>query len=152
MPRGYTADNARIDAPAFRAWMDDYKQAYEERDPDAAARLFHADATYQWGPFGGLLRGPDEIREKWASAVGDESETAVRFDYEVLAVTDELGIARWLASADVPEERRRLHYDGVFAVALRDGLCTEFREWWNSSETALRLTPRAEAVWSPGAS
>jgi len=117
--------------------MEAYGRAYEARDPDAAAALFSDDATYQWGPFGELLRGPDEIRAKWASAVGDERETVFRFDYEVLAVSEELGIARWLSSVDVPGEGRRLLYDGVFAVALRDGRCTEFREWWNSSETPL---------------
>src|SRR5207247_5154025 len=102
--------------------MDAYKQADEERDPDGAARLFSDGATYQWGPFGDLLHGPDEIRARWDSAVRDERETEYRFDYEVLAVTGEIGIARWLASADVPAERRRLLYDGVFAVELRDGL------------------------------
>jgi ketosteroid isomerase-like protein len=126
-----------MDADDFRSWMDAYGRAYEGRSADAAARLFADDATYQWGPFGDLLRGPDEIRAKWAAAVGDEGEIDFRFRYEVLAVTAELGIARWIASADVPREGRRLHFDGVFAVALRDGLCTEFREWWNSSETPL---------------
>jgi FMN phosphatase YigB (HAD superfamily) len=53
-------------------------------------------------------------------------------------VTGELGIARWLASADVPVRHRRFVYDGIFAVALRDGLCTEFREWWNTSEVPTR--------------
>ena len=109
---------------------------FRRRGADGAARLFAGDATYQWGPFGDLLRGPDEIRAKWA-AVGDEGEIDFRFRYEVLAVTADLGIARWIASADVPREGRRLHFDGVFALTLRDGLCTEFREWWNSSETPL---------------
>ena len=117
--------------------MNAYKKAYEGRDPDAAASLFSEDATYQWGPFGDLLRGPDEIRARWESAVRDERETEYRFDYEVLAITDELGIARWVASADVPAERRRLLYDGVFAVELRDGLCRRFREWWNAGEAPL---------------
>jgi hypothetical protein len=52
--------------------MDAYQRAYESRDADAAARLFSDDATYQWGPFG--------------------------LDYDVLAVTDEIGIARWRAN------------------------------------------------------
>jgi hypothetical protein len=85
-----------------------------------------------------LLRGPDEIRARWASAVLDERETQYRFEYEVLAVTNEVGIARWRASADLPAESRRLLYDGVFAVSQRsDGLCREFREWWNTSEVPL---------------
>jgi hypothetical protein len=42
-----------------------------------------------------------------------------------------------MSSVSVPLERRRLLYDGVFAVALRDGLRTESREWWNASEAPL---------------
>jgi len=103
---GRCADNRPVDAAGFAEWMDAYGRAYEERDPDAAARLFTDDATYQWGPFGDLLRGPAAIRERWASAVGDERETAWRFEYEVLAVTDEVGVARWIASNDVPHEGR----------------------------------------------
>jgi ketosteroid isomerase-like protein len=126
-----------MDEAGFRQWMDAYKRAYAERDPDAAAKLFADDATYQWGPFGDLLHGPGEIGDKWASAVLDERETDYRFDYEVLAVTDDVGICRWIASADVPAEGKRVLYDGVFAVVLEGDLCSEFREWWNTSEVRL---------------
>jgi hypothetical protein len=126
-----------MDEAGFRQWMDAYKRVYEGRDPDGAAGLFADDSTYRWGPFGELLHGPGEIRDKWAKAVLDETETDYRFDYEVLAVTDEGGICRWIASADVPADGKRLLYDGVFAVVLRGELCTEFREWWNTSDEPL---------------
>lgn len=126
-----------MDEERFRTWLDAYKQAYEARDPEAAAKLFSRDATYQWGPFGELLRGPDEIRERWARAVGDARESSFRFDYEVLGITESLGFARWTASADVPEKRRRFLFDGVFAVSLRGSLCRELREWWNTHEEPL---------------
>jgi len=51
------------------AWLEAYGEAFERQDPDAGAALFTPDATYQWGPFGELLRGPDEIRAKWADAI-----------------------------------------------------------------------------------
>jgi ketosteroid isomerase-like protein len=121
----------------FREWMDGYKRAYEGRDPDAAAALFTDDATYQWGPFGELLHGPQAIRDRWAIGAGDDRETEFRFDYEVLAVTEEIGIARWMASADFPADGRRLLFDGVFAVILRGELCSGFREWWNTDEVPL---------------
>ena len=126
-----------MDEGSFRAWMDAYTVAYEGRDPAAAAALFTADATYQWGPFGDLLRGPDEIRERWARAVSDSKEMDFRMKYEVLAVADELAFARWIATVDIPGERRRLHFDGVFVVRLRGRQCHEFREWWNTRETRL---------------
>jgi ketosteroid isomerase-like protein len=126
-----------VNEEGFRTWLDAYEQAYEARDPDAAAKLFSEDATYQWGPFGELLRGPEEIRERWARAVGDAREKDFQFDYEVLGITDALGFARWTASADVPDKGRRFLFDGVFAVGLRGELCHEFREWWNTREEPL---------------
>ena len=38
-------------------------------------------------------------------------------------------VARWLATHVYPGKLFR--YDGIFAVKLDDGLCREFRDWWN---------------------
>ena len=119
------------------AWLDAYADAFERQDPVAAAALFTPDARYQWGPFGDLLHGPEEIRAKWAEAI-DPHEANVQFDHEVLAVTDAIGIARWIASYTYPRERKIVRYDGIFAVSLTgEGVCNEFREWWNSREDPL---------------
>jgi ketosteroid isomerase-like protein len=121
----------------FRRWLDDYAAAFEAQDPDAAAKLFTDDATYQWGPFGDLLRGPEEIRTKWAASV-DPAETNVRCNLEILLVTPELGVARWIASHERADEGKIVRYDGVFLVSLTDeGLCDSFREWWNTREDPL---------------
>jgi ketosteroid isomerase-like protein len=119
------------------AWMDAYAAAFEAQDGAAAAALFTREGTYQWGPFGELLRGHDEIRAKWEEA-SDPPATPITFDYEVIAVTDRVGVARWLATHSYPEDGRRLRYDGIFEVVLDgDGLCTSFREWWNTREERL---------------
>jgi ketosteroid isomerase-like protein len=118
------------------AWMDAYGVAFEEQDAGAAAVLFTPDATYQWGPFGELLRGPDEIRAKWEEA-SDPPASPVTFDYEVIAVTDSVGVARWLATHSYSVDGKRFRYDGIFEVALNDGRCTSFREWWNTREEPL---------------
>ena len=112
--------------------MDAYRVAFARQDADAAAALFTDDATYEWGPFGELLRGPDEIRARWTEAA---DASAASFDYEVIAVTEEVGVARWLATHTYPDKLMR--YDGIFAVKLDDGLCREFREWWNVREEKL---------------
>ena len=41
--------------------MDAYTVAFNAQDSAAAAKLFTEDGTYQWGPFGETLVGPDEI-------------------------------------------------------------------------------------------
>jgi len=121
----------------FRSWLDDYERAFEEQDADAAAKLFTADATYQWGPFGELLHGPEEIRAKWAASV-DPGDMNVRCELKILLVTPELGVARWIASHERRDEGKVLRYDGVFLVSLTDeGLCDSFREWWNTREEPL---------------
>ena len=123
------------------AWMDAYGAAFEKQNADAAAALFNPDATYQWGPFGETLVGPDEIRAKWEQ-VSDPPASPVTFDYEVIAVTDAVGVARWLATHSYPQEGKRFRYDGIFEVALGgDGLCTSFREWCNTREEPLGAAP-----------
>jgi hypothetical protein len=53
-------------------------------------------------------------------------------------MTDEVGVVRWLATHSYPSEGRRFRYDGIFVVSLNgDGLCTSFREWWNTREEPL---------------
>jgi SnoaL-like protein len=117
-------------------WLDAYGQAWEGRDPAAAAALFTDQSTYQWGPFEEPLQGREAIRERWVRATGAQED--VSFGYEPLAVRDELGVARWWVSYVRPAGRVRVRLEGVFAVALdADGRCREFREWWNGMEEPL---------------
>jgi ketosteroid isomerase-like protein len=120
----------------LRTWMDAYTVAFNAQDSSAAANLFTEDGTYQWGPFGKLLVGRDEIRREW-DAHQDHDEVA-EMTYEVIAVTPAVGVARWIASHTNEREGRRHRMDGVFVVTLtEDGLCDSFREWWNAREEAL---------------
>lgn len=118
------------------SWLDAYGQAWERRDPAAAASLFTDEATYQWGPFEEPLRGREAIRERWASAVAAQAE--VSFGHEPLAVGEGRGLARWWVSFALPAARQRVRLEGVFDVALdAAGRCHEFREWWNAEEEPL---------------
>ena len=120
----------------LRTWMDAYEEAFNAQDSEAAVKLFTEDATYQWGPFGKRLVGRDEIRDEW-DAHSDPDEVA-EMRYEVIAVTPEVGVTRWLASHTNPREKKRLRYDGVFLVTLTaDGLCDSFSEWWHTREEEL---------------
>ena len=117
----------------LRAWMDAYAVAFNTQDSEAAAQLFTEGGTYQWGPFGKTLAGRDEIRHEW-DAHSDPDEVA-EMTYEVIAVTPEVGVTRWLASHTNPREGERFEYDGVFVITLSEGgLCDSFREWWHTRE------------------
>jgi ketosteroid isomerase-like protein len=117
-------------------WLDAYGQAWEQRDPDAAAALFTEDALYQWGPFGRKLRGRIMIREAWAEAV--ETQENIEFGYEVMTASGRGGIARWWVAADLPAEQVRSRSEGIFRLVFDDsGLCTSLEEWWNATDEPL---------------
>jgi uncharacterized protein (TIGR02246 family) len=101
-----------VKAAQIESWLDAYGRAWEARDPEAAARLFTPDATYQWGPFEEPLPGRDAIRQRWAQAT--EAQKEVRFNYEVLASTEERVIAWWRVSLLRPGEGKRVRLDGIF--------------------------------------
>jgi hypothetical protein len=117
-------------------WLDAYGKAWEDRDAEAAARLFTEDAVYQWGPFGRRLRGRVMIREAWAEAVEDQAN--VEFGYEVLTATARGGLARWWCAGDIGERAVRARDEGIFRLAFDEtGLCSSLEEWFNSAEEPL---------------
>jgi hypothetical protein len=117
----------------FRAWLEAYGRAWEGRDPGAAAGLFAEEATYQETPFDAPLRGRDAIRGYWAEV--PRSQEAIRFGFDVAAVSGESGIALWRASFTRVPSGRRVDLDGVLLATFgADGLCESFREWWHRRE------------------
>jgi hypothetical protein len=113
-------------------WLDVYGRAWERKDVDAFVACFTKDAAYYWGPWAEPLRGHDAIRAATERAIATQED--IDFGHEVLAITpDGRGIARWWVSTRVPGEDAVEENEGIFLVTLdEDGLCTEFREWYNS--------------------
>jgi hypothetical protein len=112
-------------------WLDTYGRAWERKDVDAFVGCFVPDAVYYWGPsWDEALRGRDQIRARTEKA--SAGQEAVRFGHEPLATTpDGRGLARWWVSLDVTGGAT-VELEGIFLVTLDDeGLCTDFREWWN---------------------
>jgi hypothetical protein len=121
------------DSETFDSWLGAYGHAWETRDPRAAAKLFSEKATYRETPCEKLLHGREAIAEYWSRVT--RGHQGVRLDHEILAVTDEMGIARWRASFDSVQSEGRVELDGISVVGMgADGLCKEFREWWHYRE------------------
>lgn len=126
-----------MNVEALSRWLDGYREAWETQNPDAAALLFCEDGTYAWGPFATPLVGRDAIRRAWEVATrGNQAE--IQFGYEPLAITDEgQGVARWWASMKSVQSGDGVRMEGIFLITLAaDGLCSEFREWWNEDPPA----------------
>jgi hypothetical protein len=118
---------------AFKSWLDALGRAWERRDPQAAADLFTKDVTYQETPFDEPLRGRPAILEYWSDV--PRSQDQIRFGCDILAVTENLGIARWWASFVRIPSKTQVKLDGIFVVSLdAENRCKEFREWWHRQE------------------
>jgi catechol 2,3-dioxygenase-like lactoylglutathione lyase family enzyme len=121
----------------FRRWMDGYRSAWENRDPEAAVALFAADAAYHETPFSEPYVGEEAIREYW-QAVPD-SQRNVRFEWQFISAFDGVGFCKWRASFIRKSSNISVELDGIIEAEFDAHLrCRRFREWWHAAES---LTP-----------
>lgn len=114
----------------FAKWLDTYGNASENNDPNASAGLFAQNALYYESPFDAPIIGRAAIFQYWVN--GTQKLKDKTTSYEIIAVKDNLGVARWQAKFTVIETGNRLALDCLFLVEFNDeGLCQNFREWWH---------------------
>jgi hypothetical protein len=103
------------------------------RDPQAAADLFTKDGAYQVTPFVEPMRGRSAIFDYWVHVT--ETERKIQFGHEILAVTEDAGIARWWATFLILPQGLQTKLDGIFVITLDgDGRCKTLREWWHKEQ------------------
>ncbi len=124
-----------MDRNTFDTWIHALGRAWETRDADLAAQQFTEDATYQENPFDDPLRGRDAIRRYWADLPRQQDDISVTF--EILDVTAETGVARWMATFTRLPSGDRARLDGVLVASFKDGSkqAHAFREWWHAQDT-----------------
>lgn len=136
-------------------FMQGYKAAWEQRDPDMFAALFQPDGRYHNTPFQ-VQRGTAELIEYWKRVQLQED---VHVTYEILADNrDGPGLAHWHVTYQVASEELfqiwakstgtnlvsrkpgdplpRMVLDGILQASLVNGLCAEARLWWHSMPQA----------------
>jgi hypothetical protein len=126
---GSCALRANCHRDQLGSWLQRFGRAWEDRDSDLAAALFSDDGAYQETPFDEPLRGGQEIGTYWSKL---PKARDITFTFEILAVTDQWGIAHWRGSYTPIDGTPRLELDGILLVSLDDnGRCRAFREWSN---------------------
>src|SRR5215467_2831064 len=119
-----------MDRSALKTWLDSYGRAWMQRDPDAASALYASDGTYRVTPFQEPMTGRQAIFDYWSEVARTQEQ--ILFDYEILAVNAEYGIARWWASFVRVPPGLPTKLDGIFLISLNaGGRCTSLREWWH---------------------
>jgi hypothetical protein len=122
-----------MDRESLERWLTSYGDAWISRDPRRAASLYADDATYQVTPFDEPFSGQAVIYDYWKGVTSTEEN--IDFDYQILAVTAEYGIARWRASFVRVPQGLNTKLDGIFLISLDPaGRCRSLREWWHKRQ------------------
>lgn len=110
------------------AWIDGYRRAWEERDPDAAAALFTDDATYRSLVFDDPHRGRSGVSEYWRAVTEAQSEVRVRMG-EPYGSGDRVAVEFWTTMKVSGEE---VTLPGILLLQMTpDGLCRRLHEYWH---------------------
>lgn len=109
-------------------WIEGYRLAWENRDPEAAARLFTPEATYRDNIFEEPHRGQEGVRVYWESVTETQSEVSVRMGRPFVdgrRVAVEFWTNMKVSGEDVT-------LPGCLLLDFDDGwLCTRLREYWH---------------------
>lgn len=128
-------------------WIEGYRRAWEDRDPDAAAALFTEEASYRSSAFGEPPNlGHEGVHAYWARATSSQEDVEVVMG-EPLVDGDHAAVEWWT----------RMRADGeeitlVGCLLLRfapDGRCEDLREYWNY-ESGRRRPHEGWGSWRRG--
>ena len=123
-------NNVEISRANLDTWLKAYKQAWEKKDPDAAAALFSAGARYYETPYADPFDGPAGISEYWARVTADQRD--IRVEYSVIAVDGNIGVASWSARFRTISGDAAVELSGAFVLEFADSAhCAVLREWWH---------------------
>ena len=108
--------------------LEQYKRAWERRDPDLAMALYSEDAEVRLDPFEEPARGANEIREIWNDVAATQDH--VEFDAERIWVVEHTILASWHAAFTRRSSSERVRIRGFSTFELDEsGLIERARQW-----------------------
>ena len=82
-----------MNKPDFEAWLRKHGKAWSERNSKASASLFSKDCMYYETVFEEPCKSWDDILKLWLVVPNNQKD--ITFDFEIIAVSDNFGIANW---------------------------------------------------------
>lgn len=112
----------------FETWLNKLGRAWTERDPYAAAELFAKNVAYYESVFDKPCNSWNDVLNLWL--VVPKNQKHVTFDFEIINVSDDIGVANWKVTRTILPSNIKQKIDGIFLVSLNEeGFCTLFKQW-----------------------
>ena len=109
-------------------WIEGYRQAWENRDPQAAAALFTDDAWYRSNIYEDPHVGHEGVTAYWTGVTAAQSDVSVRMG-EPFAHGDRVTVEFWTT---MNVEGAPVTLAGCLLLEFApDGRCRRMREYWN---------------------
>src|SRR5688500_4010357 len=122
-----------------------YKRAWERRDPDLAMELYGRDAEVRLDPFEEPARGANEIRAIWNDVA--ETQDHVEFDVERIWLVERTVLTSWHAAFTRRPTADCVPICGLSSCKFHEsGLIQRVRQWAQSRGVVRDSTHRAEEV------
>lgn len=119
-------------------WLAEYRRAWIERDPDAAAALFSEGAPYREQPYQEPFLGPSGVREYWARVTATQEDVELQYGTPVVE-GNRAAVEWWVTMRNGGAE---VTLAGEFMLRFdENGLCQELREYWHFAEGKLQPPP-----------
>ncbi len=115
----------------LQQWSEDYRLAWVNRDPDAAAALFAPDATYRSNIFEDPHVGQEGVRAYWSSVTSDQSEVEVLMG-RPFSNGERVAVEFW---ATMNTGEGEITLPGCLLLDFDDDWrCRALREYWHVGE------------------
>ncbi|HSJ35134.1 MAG TPA: nuclear transport factor 2 family protein [Acidimicrobiia bacterium] len=109
-------------------WIDAYRQAWEDRDPEAAASLFTEDAWYRSNIYEDPHEGREGVTAYWAGVTSAQIDVSVQMG-QPLVEGDRVAVEFW---TNMAVEGDPVTLAGCLLLEFAsDGRCRRLREYWN---------------------
>jgi len=113
---------------SLQEWIEGYRRAWEERDSEAAAGLFTANATYRSNIFEDAHQGREGVRSYWESVTATQSEVRVRMGRPFVD-GDRVAVEFW---ANMKIDGEEVTLPGCLLLDFDDTWqCRRLREYWH---------------------
>ncbi len=113
--------------------IEKYKNAWENRDPDAILEIFTEDATYHERILEKPFVGHSEIKGYWIEKVVGEQED-IHFTLLALYIDGDTAVSEWEADFFDKKDRCKKYMKGIMILEIKNKKIASLREYWKAKQ------------------